>query len=80
MRSGPSTVMEGLGVTGDSAFLKVMTSSGLPGTGVQLKTNVWFSSSWTSVGGRSPNVGGSEGEGYLHIRTLHFTQYFISPQ
>ena len=62
MRSGPSKAMEGLGVTGDPPFLKVMISSGLPGTGVQLKTNMWFSSSWTSLGGWSPNVGGSEGE------------------
>ena len=66
MRSGPSIVMEGLGVTSDPAFLKAMTSSGLPGTGVQLKINLSFSSSWTSVGGRSPNVGGSEGEHYQH--------------
>ena len=80
MRSGPSTVTEGLGVTGDPSFLKVMTSSGLPGTGVQLKTNVWLSSSWTSLGGWSPNVGESEGEGYQHIKTLHFTQHFTSSQ
>ena len=80
MRSGPSTVIEGLGVTGDPSFLKVMTSSGLPGTGVQLKTNMWLSSSWTSVGGRSPNVGGSEGGRYQHIRTLHFTQHYTLPQ
>ena len=80
VRSGPSTVMEGLGVTGDPSFLKMMTSSGLPGTGVQLKTNVLFRSSWTSVGGRSPNVGGSKGEHYQHIRILHFTQHYALPQ
>ena len=81
MRTGPSTVMEGPGVTGDPSFLKVMsTSSGLPGTGVQLKTNMSFSSSWTSVGGQSPNVGGSEGGRYHHIRTLHLTQHYTLPQ
>ena len=80
MRSGPSTVMEGLGVTADPSFLKVMTPPGLPGTGVQLKINVSFSSSEAEIGGWSPNVGGSEGGRYQHIRTLYFTQHFTSPQ
>ena len=74
MRSGPSTVTLPPGVTGEPSFPKVMfTSTGLPGIGVQLKTNM--SPILTNAsGGGAPSVGGSGGEGCcLHITTLHFS-------
>ena len=73
VRSGPSTVTLPLGVTGDLSFPNVMfNSSGLPGIGVQLKTNMSPIITNTSGGG-SPSVGESGGEGCLHITTLHFS-------